>query len=361
MKLRDIAALVDADVEGDGTLEIRGVAKIEEAGEGDITFLANPKYGRFLESTGASAVIVSRNLEPEPRDARGGPRRRSYLRVDDPYLAFLKVLQTMHPPAEILPPGIHPTAVIGSSALMGRGVRVGAHVVVGERCRIGDNTVLSHGVVVGNDVSIGDGTLLHAHVVVREGCRIGSRVIVHSGTVIGSDGFGFAPRKDGSYEKIPQMGIVVIEDDVEIGANCTIDRATMGETLIKKGAKLDNLIQVAHNAVVGEHTVIAAQAGISGSTKLGKGCMIGGQVGFVGHLSIADNTKIGAQSGVHRSIEKPGMTYFGYPAHPHREAFKMQAAVTQLPDLLVTVRRLQHELEELRKDLQAITSGSKNR
>jgi UDP-3-O-[3-hydroxymyristoyl] glucosamine N-acyltransferase len=207
------------------------------------------------------------------------------------------------------------------------------------------------GVILADGVEIGAGTLIHPHVTVREGCRIGSNVIVHSGTVVGSDGFGFAPRPDGSFEKIPQLGIVVIEDDVEIGANCAIDRATIGETVIRKGAKLDNLIQVAHNVVIGENTVIAAQTGISGSTKIGRNNMIGGQVGFTGHIEIADNTKIGAQSGVHRSVKTPGQTLFGYPAYPHREAMRMQGAITQLPDLRNTVIELKKTIERLEKEI----------
>jgi UDP-3-O-[3-hydroxymyristoyl] glucosamine N-acyltransferase len=276
------------------------------------------------------------------------------LRVDDPYLSFLKVLLAFNPPNDPLPPGIHPTAVIHPSATVGNGVRIGSHVVVSEGCKVGEGSVLVHGVILGDSVEIGRNTLLYANVVVREGCRIGSRVIIHPGVVIGSDGFGFAPKPDGSYDKIPQLGIVVVEDDVEIGANCTVDRATMGETRIKRGTKLDNLIQVGHNVVIGENTVIAAQTGISGSTKIGRNNMIGGQVGFTGHLSIADNTKIGAQSGVHRSIEKPGSVYFGTPALPQRESFRIQGGLTQLPDLLVAVRQLRQRIEELEKKIQQL-------
>jgi UDP-3-O-[3-hydroxymyristoyl] glucosamine N-acyltransferase len=345
MKLRDIARMLHAEVEGDDGLEIRRVAKIEGAEEGDITFVANPKYARFLTSTRASAVIVGRTVAAPP----GGAVPPALVRVDDPYAAFLFVLQAFHPPQPPLPPGVHPTAVIDPSAQTGADVRVGAHVVIGPRCRIGDGAMLSHNVVLVSDVEIGAGTLLHPGVAVREGCRIGARVIVQPGAVIGSDGFGFAPLPDGRYEKIPQLGIVVIEDDVEIGANCTIDRATMGETRIGKGSKLDNLIQVAHNVVIGEHTVIAAQTGISGSTKIGGHCMIGGQVGFTGHIDIADGTKIGAQSGVHRSVTEKNTTIFGYPAYPQRQALRMTGALTRLPDLLATVRELQEEVEELKK------------
>jgi UDP-3-O-[3-hydroxymyristoyl] glucosamine N-acyltransferase len=351
MKLRDIAGALNAEIEiGDFTeeTELRRIAKIEEAAEGDITFVANPKYQRFLGTTRASAVIVAKDL---PSVERAAGHRPTLLRVRDPYVSFLKTLILFEPPKDPLPPGIHPTAVIDPSAVLGADVRVGAHVVIGEKCRIGERSMIGHGTVLNEGVEIGTDSLLYQNVSVREGCRIGSRVIIHSGVVIGSDGFGFAPKPDGTYEKIPQLGIVVIEDDVEIGANCTLDRATMGETRIKKGVKLDNLIQVAHNVVIGENTVIAAQAGISGSTKIGKNNMIGGQVGFTGHIEIADNTKIGAQSGIHRSILEPGGTYFGYPAQPHRQAFRIQGAITQLPDLLVTVRELKATIERLEKEI----------
>jgi UDP-3-O-[3-hydroxymyristoyl] glucosamine N-acyltransferase len=228
MTLHEIASLIHGDVEGDGTVEIRRVAKIEEAGPGDITFLANPKYSRFLSSTKATAVIVGRALSP----GEGWP---FLVRVDDPYLGFLKVLVKFNPPQPLLPPGIHPSAVVASSAVLAEDVRVGAHVVIGERCHVGARAIIGHGTIIADDVRIGEDTLLYANVTVRERCVVGARGIVHSGTVIGSDGFGFAPRADGTYEKIPQMGIVVVEDDVEIGANCTLDRATLGETRIKKG------------------------------------------------------------------------------------------------------------------------------
>ncbi len=347
MKLRDIAVLLNAEMEGNDGVEIQRVAKIEEATEGDITFIANPRYAKFAETTRASAVIIGKEFRSEGT----GRVLPALLRVADPYASFLKVLVTFHPPADPFPPGIHPSAVIASSAMLGKNVRIGAHVVIGERCTVGDDTMIGHNSVISNDVSIGQHSLVYSGVTVREGCTIGDRVILQPGVVIGSDGFGFAPRPDGSYDKIPQLGIVVVEDDVEVGANTTIDRATMGETRIKKGTKLDNLIMVAHNVVIGEHTVIAAQTGISGSTKVGANNMIGGQVGITGHLEIADKTKIGAQAGIHHSIHKPGMTLFGSPAYPYREAFRIQGAVTQLPDLLNTVRELQKRVEALEAEL----------
>jgi UDP-3-O-[3-hydroxymyristoyl] glucosamine N-acyltransferase len=227
-------------------------------------------------------------------------------------------------------------------------------VVVGENCRLAENTMLCECVVLGEGVHVGEDTLIYPNVSVREGSRIGARVIIHPGAVIGSDGFGFAPKPDGTYEKIPQLGIVVIEDDVEIGANTTLDRATMGETRIRKGAKLDNLIQVAHNVVIGENTVVAAQTGVSGSTRIGDQCVIAGQVGLVGHIEIADRTTIAAQSGVHKSVSRPGETWFGYPAHPHRQSLRMLGALTQLPDLLTTVRELQKRVDTLQEELRRL-------
>jgi UDP-3-O-[3-hydroxymyristoyl] glucosamine N-acyltransferase len=351
MKLREIAALVDAEIEGNDAVEIGRVAKIEDAGDGDLTFVANPKYAKFLDTTRASAVLVGKRLQGHATPTT------TLLRVEDPYFSFLKILQTLDPPKDPLPPGIHSTAIIPSSTILGQDVRIGAHVVIGEHCVIGEKAVICHGVVIGDGVEVGEEALLYPNVSVREGCRIGRRAIIHSGAAIGSDGFGFAPRPDGSFEKIPQRGIVVIEDDVEIGANCAVDRATIGETRIKKGVKLDNLIQVAHNVVIGENTVIAAQTGISGSTKLGKSCMVGGQVGFTGHLQIADNTKIGAQAGVHHSITESGKAYFGSPALPQREGLRLHAAAIQLPEVLSTVRELKRIVEQLEKRIQDLSRG----
>ena len=352
MTLRDIAALISARIEADasdGGLEIRRVAKIEEAREGDITFLANPKYARFLATTNASAVIVANALKDIPPREGSGP---ALLRVQDPYLSFVRVLAAFNPPPDPVAPGIHQTVVVAQSARLGRDVRIGPHAVIGERTVVGDGTMIGANVAIGDDVAIGDGSVLYPNVTVREGCRIGARVILQPGAVIGSDGFGFAPRKDGSYDKIPQMGIVVIEDDVEVGANTTIDRATMGETRIGRGAKLDNLIQIAHNVMVGPHTVIAAQTGVSGSTRIGAHCVIAGQVGFAGHLDIADRSMIGAQSGLHRSITTPGEQWFGYPAMPARQAMRVMGALGQLPDLIADLRALKKRVEDLQARLE---------
>jgi UDP-3-O-[3-hydroxymyristoyl] glucosamine N-acyltransferase len=345
MTLRDIAALLGAVLEGDPSLEIRRVAKIEDAGEGDVTFVANPRYAKHLTATKASAVIIARGADIPPGVTA------ALLRVDDPYTGFLTVLRAYHPPAPFLPPGIHPGALIAKNARLGRDVRIGANVVVGHGCAVGDRTVILHGTVLGDGVTVGDDSLLHANVTVYGGCRLGNRVVVHSGTVIGSDGFGFAPKADGTFEKIPQMGIAVLEDDVEVGANCAIDRATLGETVIRRGAKLDNLIQVAHNVVIGENTVIAAQAGFAGSTRIGGNCMIGGQAGFNGHITLADRTKVGAQSGVHGSVNEPGTALFGTPAAPLRETMRIHGAMRRLPDALEQVRLLQETVARLQQEL----------
>jgi UDP-3-O-[3-hydroxymyristoyl] glucosamine N-acyltransferase len=347
MTVNEIAEHINADVIGDGGIAIHGIAKIEEAGPGQISFIANKKYFKYLATTSASAVIIGSSVDRSVLPDRENPL--VYLRTDDPYIAFLFVLQLFNPPVPVLPPGIHPTAVVPDDAVLGESVAVGAHVVLGARCRVGNSTVIAHGSVLGDDVSVGENSLLYPNVTVREGCRIGSKVIIHSGTVIGSDGFGFAPQRDGSYKKIPQTGIVVVEDDVEIGSNCSVDRATMGETRICRGVKLDNLIQVAHNVTIGENTVIAAQSGISGSTKVGNRCIIAGQVGIIGHIEIADGVTIAAQSGIPKSITKPGTTYFGYPAKEHRRALRIEAVIRRLPELAQEVEALQKELAALKK------------
>lgn len=339
MKLSEIAKVLNAELVGDGDVEIKRVAEIQNAKEGDITFIANPKYERFFDTTNASAVIVSKNFSKRREDV-------SMLVVDEPYFAFVKTLKLLNPPVEFLPSGIHPTAVVAETAVLGKDVRIGANVVIGERVKIGDNTIIMPGVVIGDDVEIGTDVLIYPNVTIYHKCKIGDRVIIHSGTVIGSDGFGFVPRPDGTYEKIPQVGIVVIEDDVEIGSNCSIDRATLGETIIKRGAKLDNLIQIAHNVVVGENTVIAAQTGIAGSTKIGKNCVLAGQVGIVGHIEIADRTTIAAQSGVSKSITEPGKVYFGYPAREHSTALRIEGAIRQLPELVKEFWELKNRIEK---------------
>ncbi len=350
MTVADIAEWLQGDLVGDGSTNILRVSKIEEAGHQELTFLANPRYAKHMETTKASAILVSRSFTPT--DARA-PQTLAFIKVDDPYVAFLQVLRRLTPSIDPFGKGIHPTAVVSSTATLGTSVSIGAHAVIGDGVRIGADTRIGEGCIVGARVEIGNNCLLFPNTIVYHQCRLGNRVSVHSGTVIGSDGFGFAPKRDGTYEKIPQLGIVVIEDDVEIGSNCSIDRATLGETLIKKGVKLDNLIQVAHNVVIGENTVIAAQTGISGSTKLGKNMMVGGQVGIVGHIEIADRTVIMAQSGVSNSITEEGKSYFGYPAKERGRALRIEAIVRSLPELAKDIQALNRQMEELLKKLES--------
>lgn len=349
MKLSEIIKLLNAEADLRSDIEIKHLAKIEEASEGDITFLSNPKYNKFLVTTNASAILVAKNVEYKELKDRKSPI--VLVRVENPYIAFLKLIEFFYPSPAPLRKGIHDTAVISPDAKIGENVAIGANVFIGNRCTIGDNTEIWHNAVLHDDVIVGSNTVIYSNVSIREQCKIGNNVIIHSGTVIGSDGFGFAPLPDGRYEKIPQRGIVVIEDDVEIGSNCSIDRATLGETRICRGAKLDNLIQIAHNVVVGENTVIAAQTGISGSTKIGKNCVLAGQVGLVGHIVIADRTTIAAQSGISKSIIEEGKTYFGYPATEISEMRRIVAAKRQLPKLLLEVEELKRKIKTIEDNL----------
>lgn len=338
--LKKIAEVVGGEIIGDENITILSLAKIQEAKGGDLTFLSNPKYLKYLKQTKASAVIVPLEIEKQ--------EGLTLVRVENPYFGFLKVVSLFHPPKSLIEKGIHSTALIGEGTHIGENVSIGCYVVIGKRCHIGMNTVLMPGVIIGDDVVIGEDCFIHGNVSIRESVVIGNRVMVHNGTVIGSDGFGFA-MEGGVYHKIPQIGTVVIEDDVEIGANVTIDRASLGETRIKKGAKLDNLIQIAHNCTIGENTVIAAQTGLSGSTQIGSGVRIGGQVGFAGHLEVGDGATVAAQSGVSKSIPPGGMV-FGYPARPHHEELRIQAARQKLPELLKIIKDLKMRIKKLEEN-----------
>lgn len=337
--LQELAERIGGQLEGDASIVISGAAPIDTAQPGQITFLANPRYRDRLKESRASAVVVDKKTTLETGHA--------LIRVEDPYYGFLQIFLLFNPRKELLSPGIHPSAIIHPEAQIGKDVAIGAHVVISKNCRIGDRTKIFPGCVLLDNVQIGDDCTLYPLVSIREDCQIGNRVIIHNGTVIGSDGFGFAPHQ-GVYHKIPQVGRVVIEDDVEIGANCTIDRATMGETVIHKGAKLDNLIHIAHNVEVGEWTVMAAQVGISGSTKIGHHVMLGGQVGTVGHIRIGDYAQVGAQSGVSKSVPDKEVV-FGYPARPIMRTKRIEAAINQLPELVKRIRELEKKLAELEK------------
>jgi len=343
--LRELAEYVNGTVVGDENLLISAVAGIEDAEQGQISFIANPKYREKLQDTKASAIIVSSGL-----DTNGLPS----IHVDNPYLAFAQVLalfaQKKHPPI-----GVHETCVIGEDSSIGDQCAIGAYVTVGKHVKIGDRNVIYPGVVIGDGVVIGSNSVIYSHVSILQDVSIGSRVIIHSGTVIGSDGFGLAP--DGEkYYKIPQVGSVIIEDDVEIGANVTIDRATLGETRIHRGVKIDNLVQIAHNVVIGENSVIVAQVGISGSTKVGKRVTLAGQVGLVGHIQIGDSVMIGAQSGVTKSV--PDKTLLsGSPAVEHRLWKKSQVALLRLPEALKSIRALEKRIQYLEKRLESMNAS----
>lgn len=330
----EIAALVGGALEGDGSRVIEGAAGLEEATERDLTFLANPKYTKALTVTRAGAVLVGNAVRVDGRPA---------IRVAHPQWAFAQVLGMLANEKPRHPDGLHPSAVIAPTASLGVGVSVGAGSVIEAGAAIGAGTVVYPQCYVGRATTIGCDCVLYPQVVIREEVTLGDRVIVHSGAVIGADGFGFAER-DGQHQKIPQLGTVVIGDDVEIGANVTVDRATTGSTVVGKGTKVDNLVQIAHNVKIGEHCVIVAQAGISGSTQLGHHVTLAGQVGLTGHLRIGDRVIVAAQSGVMHDLPA-GATVFGSPARPHAEAMKIQALLGKLPALYQAWKRWMAEVK----------------
>jgi UDP-3-O-[3-hydroxymyristoyl] glucosamine N-acyltransferase len=335
-----IAALINARIEGNPDEPVRDFARIEEGRPGTLSFVGNKKYEPYLYETAASVIIVNESLELEK------PVNATLLRVADAYAAFATLLEVYaRINAQEEKAGIEQPSFIHETAVLGEQVYVGAFAYIGKNVRIGNNVKIYPGVYIGDGASVGDNSILFAGVKVYHACVIGCRNIIHAGTVIGSDGFGFAPLGDGSYKKIPQTGNVVVGDDVEIGANTTIDRATLGSTIVQKGAKLDNMVQVAHNVVVGEGTVIAAQAGISGSSKIGKHCMIGGQAGIVGHIQIADGTQINGQSGVSKTVREKGTVLTGSPAFEYKSALKSQAIFRNLPALLERIEELERRLE----------------
>lgn len=337
-----IALLINGKVEGDANVVVSSFGKIEEAQSGQLAFLANPKYEEFLYSTKASVIIINENLELKQVVSA------ALIRVPDAYTAFAALLSKYQQMMQQQLNGVQEPSYISKSASYGQNVFIGAFAYLGEKAKVGNNTKIYPNVFLGDNVKVGENSIIHPGVKIYHDCIIGNHVTIHAGTVIGSDGFGFAPQSDGTFKKVPQIGNVVIEDNVEIGANSTIDRATIGSTVIKSGAKLDNLIQIAHNVEVGNYTVIAAQAGVSGSTKVGSGVMIGGQAGIVGHIQIGDGAKINAQSGVSKSIE-PGKAVTGSPAYDYTSALRSQAISRKLPELEKRVT----ELEELIKQLMA--------
>lgn len=335
-----IALLVNGKVEGDPAVAVNSFGKIEEAREGQLSFLANLKYEDHLYTTGASVVILNENYELKQ------PVNATLIRVPDAYSAFATLLTKYQEIMQQQLQGVQEPAYISKTAIYGEQVFIGAFAYLGENVRIGKNTKIYPHAYIGNNVTIGDNCIIHPGVKIYHDCQIGNHVSIHAGTVIGSDGFGFAPQADGSFKKVPQIGNVVIHDYVEIGANATIDRATIGSTIIKSGAKLDNLIQIAHNVEVGHSTVIAAQAGVSGSTKIGNGVMIGGQAGIVGHIQLGDGAKVNAQSGVSKSIEA-GKAVTGSPAHDYTAALRSQALSRNLPMLEKRIKELETLIRQL--------------
>jgi UDP-3-O-[3-hydroxymyristoyl] glucosamine N-acyltransferase len=341
---QQLALMLNGTVEGDPSVQVNQLGKIEEAQPGSLSFLANPKYEQYLYTTDASAVIVNND------QALAQPVKATLIRVENAYMAITTLLEMyntlkLNKTGIEQPSFIHPSATIGENAYIGAFAYIGPNVKIGNNCKIYPQTYIA------DDVELADNVTLYAGVKIYFDCKIGNNVIIHSGTIIGADGFGFAPVGDGTYSKIAQIGNVVIEDDVEIGSNTTIDRATMGSTIIRKGVKLDNLIQVAHNVEIMSNTVVAAQTGISGSTKVGENCIIGGQVGIVGHISIAKGTQVQAQSGISRTLAEEGKKWMGSPAQPYSNHMRSQIVINRLPELERKINELEKIIAELKKDV----------
>lgn len=333
--VQQIADLLQGTIEGDSNAKVSTLAKIEEARQGALAFLSNAKYEPFLYTTQASAIIVSDKLELKK------PVAPTLIRVADPYTSFSVLLQYYQTALLASKTGVEEPCFIGTGSQIGSGHYRGAFSYIGNNCKIGENVRIFPQVYIGDNVQIGANTTIFAGAKLYTNTVVGSHCTIHAGAVLGSDGFGFAPQPDGSYKAIPQIGNVLLEDHVSIGANTTIDCATMGSTIIRRGSKIDNLVQIAHNVEIGTDTVIAAQAGISGSTKIGNQCVIAGQVGIVGHISIADKTTVGAQSGVSKSVKESGTIIQGSPAFDYKQNLRAMTVFRKLPEL-------QRELENLK-------------
>ena len=341
---QQIAGLVGGTIEGNPAAKVNDFAKIEEGRPGSISFLANMKYAHYLYETESSVVLVNKDFQLE------GETKATLIRVDNAYETVAKLLtlaESMKPKKK----GIDSLAFIAPTAKVGEDCYIGPFVSIGEGAVIGNGVVLHPHVSIGDKATVGDNTEIHPNAVIYHDCKVGQNCILHAGCVIGADGFGFAPTPDG-YEKIPQIGIVTIEDNVEIGANTCVDRSTMGSTYVRKGVKLDNLVQIAHNDDIGSHTVMSAQVGVAGSTKIGEWCMFGGQVGVAGHATIANRTQAGAQSGIPNSIKKEGTTIMGYPAIDYNKFWRSSVIFKNLPDLNKQIYQMEREIEELKKRLE---------
>jgi len=337
-----IAGFLKGEIEGDPEIKVNTVAKIEDGQTGALSFLANPKYEHYIYTTKSSVVLVNKSFIPSSKITA------TLIKVDNSYEAFASLL-TLVEEARPKKKGIHPTAVIEPTAKIGTDVYIGPFVSIGENCIVGDGCSLYPHVALGDNSKVGKNTIIYPGVTIYHECIVGQGCIIHAGAVLGSDGFGFAPQDGSEYKKIPQIGNVVIEDNVEIGANVTIDRATMGSTILHKGVKLDNLIQIGHNVEIGENTVMAAETGVAGSTKIGKNCMIGGQVAINGHIQIANGTKIGAQSGILGEIREENTVLIGTPAIELKQFLRSSVIFKRLPDLKVKIDTLEKELESLKK------------
>jgi UDP-3-O-[3-hydroxymyristoyl] glucosamine N-acyltransferase len=337
-----IAGFLKGEIEGDPDITVYTIAKIEEGQEGALSFLANPKYEHFIYSTCSSIVLVNKNFVPSEKI------KATLIRVENAYEAFASLLRLVDQ-ARPRKTGIHATAIIEATAKIGCDVYIGPYAYIGENCSIGDNSSVYPHVYIGDNTKLGRNCTINPGVKIYHDCLIGDNCTIHAGTVIGSDGFGFAPQSENEYMKIPQIGNVILEDNVEIGSNVTIDRATMGSTIIHKGVKLDNLIMIGHNCEVGENTVMAAQTGIAGSTKIGKNCMFGGQVGIAGHIKIANGTKIGAQGGILGGIKEENTIILGSPAIEYKQYFKSTVIFKNLPELKKKVDSLEKEIDSLKK------------
>lgn len=337
-----IAGFLKGEVDGDPNVRVNTIAKIEEGHPGALSFLANPKYEHYIYATKSSIVLVNRSFSPSSKV------ESTLIRVENAYEAFASLLRLVDQ-ARPRKKGIHATAVIEPTATIGSDVYIGPYAYIGEKCHVGDGTSIYPHVYIGDNATVGNNSILYHRVTVYHECVIGNNCIIHAGTVVGSDGFGFAPQSDNEFMKIPQLGNVVIEDDVEIGANVTIDRSTMGSTFIRRGVKLDNLIQVAHNVEIGENTVMAALTGISGSTKVGKNCMFGGQVGLAGHIKIANGTRIGAQAGVISDIKEENTSVIGSPIMDVKQFLRASVVFRSLPEMKSKLTSLEKEVDNLKK------------
>lgn len=339
--LKEIAAFISGELVGDGALPVKGINGIQEAVEGELAFIINLKDEALINSTKASCVIV-------PKDTKGS-FNKPLIKVENPSVAFSRIIEYINPDSIPHPNGIHGTAVISKSASLGKNVSVGPYAVIADGVSVGDNTVIYPFSYIGKNSKIGNDCIIYPHVIIRETIFVGNRVIIHSSSVIGSDGFGYDTQKDGTHFKIPQLGTVVVEDDVEIGSCVTIDRARFNKTVIGKGSKIDNLCQIAHNVIIGPYCLIAAQTGISGSSVLGRNVVFGGQVGVSDHVKVGDFVMAGAKTGISKSFPEPKTVLFGYPARPVDKARDMIACAGLLPKLFERVRVLEAKLKELEK------------